>query len=35
MKRDYVAEAFCFAIIVAVSAWPIMPTLRAISVLLK
>ena len=35
MKRDYVAEAFFFAIIVAVSAWPIVPTLRALSALLK
>jgi len=35
MKRDYVAEAFFFALIVGVSAWPIVPTLRAVSALLK
>jgi hypothetical protein len=35
MKRDYLAEAFFFAIIVGVSVWPIVSMLRALSVLLK
>jgi hypothetical protein len=35
MKRDYVAEAAFFAIIVAVSAWPIVSMIRAMADLLK
>jgi hypothetical protein len=35
MKRVYVTEALLFAIIVAVSAWPIIPTMRALSTLFK
>ena len=31
MKRDYVAEAFFFAIIVGVSAWPIVTMMQALS----
>ena len=31
MKRDYLAEAFCFLIIVGVSAWPIVTMVRAFS----
>ena len=34
-KRNYVAEAFFFAIIVAVSAWPIVTMIRALSELMK
>jgi hypothetical protein len=33
MKRDYLAEAFCFLIIVSVSAWPIVSMVRALSLL--
>ena len=33
MKREYLAEAFCFLIIVAVSAWPIVSMVRALSLL--
>ena len=33
MKRDYVAEAFCFLIIVSLSAWPIVSMVRALSLL--
>jgi hypothetical protein len=33
MKRDYLAEAFCFIIIVSVSAWPIVSMVRALSLL--
>ena len=33
MKRDYVAEAFCFLIIVSLSAWPIVSMVRAFSLL--
>jgi hypothetical protein len=33
MKRDYVAEALCFLIIVSVSAWPIVSMVRAFSLL--
>ncbi len=31
MKRDYVAEAACFIIMVTVSAWPIVSMVRALS----
>ena len=31
MKRDYLTEAFCFAIMVSVSAWPIVSMVRALS----
>jgi hypothetical protein len=34
-KRDYVAEAFFFAIIVGVSAWPIVTMVQALSHLMK
>lgn len=34
-KRDYVAEALFFAIIVAVSAWPIVSMVQALGQLLK
>ena len=30
MKRDYIAEALLFAIIVGVSAWPIVPVIEAL-----
>jgi hypothetical protein len=33
MKRDYLAEAICFLIIVSVSAWPIVSMVRALSLL--
>lgn len=33
MKRDYVAEAFCFLILVSMSAWPIVSMVRAFSLL--
>jgi hypothetical protein len=33
MKRDYLVEAFCFLIIVGVSAWPIVSMVRALSLL--
>ena len=33
MKRDYLAEALCFLIIVSVSAWPIVSMVRAFSLL--
>ena len=32
-KRDYLMEAFCFVIIVSVSAWPIVSMVRALSLL--
>ena len=35
MKRDYVAEAFLFAIIVGVSTWPIVTMMRALGELVK
>jgi hypothetical protein len=35
MKRDYLTEAFCFVIIVSVSAWPIVSMIRALSALMK
>jgi hypothetical protein len=35
MKRTYVGEALFFAIIVGVSAWPIVSMVRALSVLMK
>jgi hypothetical protein len=31
MKRDYLTEAFCFLIMVGVSAWPIVSMVRALS----
>jgi hypothetical protein len=34
-KRNYVAEAFFFAIIVGVSAWPIVTMIQALSQLMK
>jgi len=34
-KRNYVAEAFLFAIIVGVSAWPIVSMVQALSQLMK
>ena len=34
-KRNYVAEAFFFAIIVGVSAWPIVTMVQALSQLMK
>ena len=34
-KRNYVAEAFFFAIIVGVSAWPIVSMVRALAELAK
>jgi hypothetical protein len=34
-KRNYVAEAFFFAIIVGVSAWPIVTMVQALSHLMK
>ena len=33
MKRDYLKEAFCFLIIVALSAWPIASMVSALSLL--
>ena len=33
MKRDYLAEAVCFLIMVGVSAWPIVSMVRALSLL--
>jgi hypothetical protein len=33
MKRDYLAEAFCFLIMVSVSVWPIVSMVRALSFL--
>ena len=33
MRRDYLTEAFCFLIIVGVSAWPIVSMVRACSLL--
>lgn len=33
MKRDYLAEALCFLVIVGVSAWPIVSMVRAFSLL--
>jgi hypothetical protein len=33
MKRDYLKEAFCFVILVSVSAWPIVSMVRALSLL--
>jgi hypothetical protein len=33
MKRDYLTEAFCFLIMVGVSAWPIVSMVRALSLL--
>ena len=35
MKRDYLAEALFFAIIVGVSAWPIVNTVQALGQLVK
>jgi hypothetical protein len=35
MKRDYFGEAFFFAIIVGVSAWPIVSMMQAIAQLAK
>jgi hypothetical protein len=35
MKRDYLAEAAFFAIIVGVSAWPIVSMFQALSLLVK
>ena len=32
-KRDYLMEAFCFLILVSVSAWPIIAAVRALSLL--
>jgi hypothetical protein len=32
-KRDYLVEAFCFIILVSVSAWPIVAAVRALSLL--
>jgi hypothetical protein len=34
-KRDYVAEAFFFAIIVGISAWPVVSMVRALAQLTK
>ena len=31
MKRDYLEEAVCFLIIVAISTWPIVSMLRALT----
>ena len=31
MKRDYLAEAACFVIMISVSAWPIVSMVRALS----
>jgi hypothetical protein len=31
MKRDYLAEAFLFAIIVGISAWPIVSMFQALA----
>jgi hypothetical protein len=31
MKRDYLAEATCFVIMISVSAWPIVSMVRALS----
>jgi hypothetical protein len=31
MKRDYLAEALCFVILISVSAWPIVSMVRALS----
>jgi len=31
MKRDYLAEAACFVIMITVSAWPIVSMVRALS----
>lgn len=31
VKRDYLAEAACFAIMISVSAWPIVSMVRALS----
>jgi hypothetical protein len=33
MRRDFVAEAVCFLIIVSISAWPIVSMVRALSLL--
>ena len=33
MKRDYLAEAACFVIMVSLSAWPIVSMVRALSFL--
>ena len=33
MKRDYLAEAACFVIMISVSAWPIVSMVRALSFL--
>jgi hypothetical protein len=33
MKRDYLVEAFCFLILVSLSAWPIVLMVRALSLL--
>jgi hypothetical protein len=33
MKRDYLAEAFCFLILASLSAWPIVSMVRALSLL--
>ncbi|HEY8835600.1 MAG TPA: hypothetical protein VIM09_08450 [Chthoniobacterales bacterium] len=33
MKRDYLAEAICFLVIVSLSAWPIVSMVRAFSLL--
>jgi hypothetical protein len=35
MKRDYLSEVFFFAIIVGVSAWPIVTMVRALADLVK
>ena len=35
MKRDYLAEAFLFAIIVGISAWPIVSMFQALAQLNK
>lgn len=35
MKRDYIAEALFFAIIVGVSAWPIVSMIQALGPLVK
>lgn len=31
MKRDYMAEAACFVILISVSVWPIVSVVRALS----
>jgi hypothetical protein len=33
MKRDYLTEAFCFLVLVGVSAWPIVSMVQAFSFL--